>query len=280
MRHTQRSQFSQHSPRSAPKRSRTAVQTPFMLAHLSAAILIGLGLLPTHAALAQAPSAVLPTGMAVAAGAASSSITSPGAMNITTGADRTVLNWGSFSIGAGNSVSIQQPQASSQVLNRVLGQDPSAIFGSLQSNGGVWLLNPNGVLFGQGARIDVGGLVASTLHMDTQDFLAGRYSLRADPAAPAGASVVNQGAIRTSFGGKVYLVGADVNNNGQIDAPGGQAALLAAREVDLVDSGTPYLTLRVPAGQVTQSGRIDAQNIDIHGSVVNQQGLLNATALT
>ena len=74
-----------------------------------------------------------------------------------------ILNWQSFSIAAGNKVYFDQVNAASKVLNRVTGNDPSLIFGSLASNGQVWLLNPNGVLFGQGARVDVASLVTSTL---------------------------------------------------------------------------------------------------------------------
>ena len=85
-------------------------------------------------------------------------------MTVTNSAN-SILNWQSFSIGADNGVHFAQPDAASKVLNRVVGNDPSAILGSLSSNGGVWLLNPNGVLFGQGARVDVGGLVTSTLRL-------------------------------------------------------------------------------------------------------------------
>ena len=85
-------------------------------------------------------------------------------------------------------VRFAQPGASSIVLNRVVGQDPSQIFGSLSSNGQVFLLNPNGILFGAGAQVSVGGRVASTLNMSDQDFMAGRHTLTrgAGPVAAAG----------------------------------------------------------------------------------------------
>ena len=84
-----------------------------------------------------------------------------------------VINWQSFSIGASEITKFQQQSASSAVLNRVVGADPSSILGQLQSNGKVFLINPNGIVFGQGARIDVAGLVASTAHISTADFAAG-----------------------------------------------------------------------------------------------------------
>ena len=50
------------------------------------------------------------------------------------------------------------------------------ILGNLSANGQVFLLNPNGVLFGAGAHVDVGGIVASTLGLSDGDFVAGRYT--------------------------------------------------------------------------------------------------------
>jgi filamentous hemagglutinin family protein len=75
----------------------------------------------------------------------------------------TAINWNSFSIGAGNTVTFVQPNRNSIALNRVVGGDASVIMGNLNSNGQVFLINPNGVLFGRGAQVSVGGLVASTL---------------------------------------------------------------------------------------------------------------------
>ena len=81
-------------------------------------------------------------------------------LNITN-SPNAIINWGSFSIGVNELTRFIQPSALSAVLNRVTGQDPSAILGALQSNGRVFLLNPNGIVFGAGSRINVAGLVAS-----------------------------------------------------------------------------------------------------------------------
>ena len=86
----------------------------------------------------------------------------------------------------GNSVDFVQPNSSSVALNRVLGADPSAILGNLTANGQVFLVNPNGVLFGQDAQVNVGGLVASTLGLSDADFMAGHYSFSGTSGAARG----------------------------------------------------------------------------------------------
>ena len=90
-------------------------------------------------------------------------------MTIRQATDQAILNWQTFNIGASASVNFIQPSASSIALNRVLGSDPSAIYGQLTANGQVFLVNPSGVLFGPGARVDVAGLVASTLAIRDAD---------------------------------------------------------------------------------------------------------------
>ena len=96
---------------------------------------------------------------------------------------RTIIRWDSFDIDAGNEVDFEgiytcpcggtpPPLA---VLNRVTGTDSSDILGKLTSepNIEVFLINPNGILFGSQARVDVGSFVASTLGITDSDFLLG-----------------------------------------------------------------------------------------------------------
>jgi filamentous hemagglutinin family protein len=237
-----------------------------------------LAFLLAAALLPQAQGQTLPGGLNVAAGQATVQVNG-GQMTVTNSANA-ILNWQSFSIGAGNGVHFVQPSAASQVLNRVTGNDPSAILGSLSSNGRVWLLNPNGVLFGQGARVDVAGLVVSTLNLSNQDWLAGRYAFGS--SGPA-AGVVNEGQLRTSLGGRVALLGGTVENRGLIETPGGQVVLAAGQSVELLDTGAPHLSVKVtaPQGEALNLGTLAAAGgrIDIHAAAVNQQGIVRADSL-
>lgn len=262
-----------HSPRSR-EHTATASHRGFARNPLAAAVAAALVALPGSAW------AQLPTGAAVVSGTAGIA-TSGGNMTITN-SPNAILNWNSFSIGVQNGVSFQQANAASQVLNRVVGNDPSSILGSLSSNGGVWLVNPHGVLFGPNARIDVGGLVASTLGISNDDFLSGRYKF--DSAGPLGGQVLNQGAINTSFGGRVWLMGDSVRNEGLVQTPGGSIVLAAGKSIELVDSGMPNVTVRVtaPENEALNLGSLIAGasgSIDLHGGIVNQQGIVRADSV-
>ena len=206
------------------------------------------------AALAQ----TLPTGGTITQG--SGSIAVNGATTLVQqNSPRMVADWQSFSIGAGGTVRFVQPSTASVALNRVLGSDPSLIFGNLTANGHVFLTNPNGVLFAPGAQVDVGSLVATSLNADVSQFMAGQ--LRLSGGAGAGA-VRNEGRISVAPGGFVVLAAPQVANAGSIVAPGGTAALAAGSAVEVDPMGSGLLSIRVPASAVnaklTQSGSIVA----------------------
>jgi filamentous hemagglutinin family protein len=129
-----------------------------------------------------------PTGASVAAGQAT--IQQNGSTLTITNTPGTIINWQSFNINRGELTKFVQQNAQSQVLNRVTGVDPSQILGQLQSNGRVLLINPNGVLFGKGAQVDVAGLIVSTLQLKDADFLAGKLKFNDTPGA---GSIKNEG---------------------------------------------------------------------------------------
>ena len=131
-----------------------------------------------------------PTGGTVAAGSAT--INQNGALTtINQASQKAIINWNSFGIAKGETVRFNQPGASSMALNRVTGNNASAIYGTLSANGQVFLVNPNGVLFAKGAQVNVGGLAASTLGISDTNFLNGNYHFSGDSAK----SVVNQGEL-------------------------------------------------------------------------------------
>ena len=169
--------------------------------------------------------------------------------------DRAIINWNGFSIDVHELVRFIQPNQLSVILNRVVGTDPSVILGQLQANGRVFLINPNGVVFGPTAQVDVGGLMATTLNLSNEDFLAGRYHLTQDPNH-ALASVVNQGELRVSDGGFLLLVAPLVDNQGVIVARAGQVGLVGSSEATLNFDGQGLVEIRVPQTQVSNPGTV------------------------
>ncbi|MBX3665267.1 MAG: filamentous hemagglutinin N-terminal domain-containing protein [Burkholderiales bacterium] len=218
-----------------------------------------------------------PTSPTVVHGAAQ--ITSPAAniLNITTATPQTIINWGGFSINAGELTRFLQPSAVSAVLNRVTGGDPSQILGALQSNGRVFLVNPSGIVFGAGAQVDVAGLVATSLNLSNADFLANRLTFI---EAPGAASVINNGHITTPQGGQVYLVGPAVANNGIITSPQGEVVLAAGNSVELVNPGTPNLRVEITAtdNEAQNLGQIIAGSgrVGIYAGLINHAGMIRA----
>ncbi len=253
--------------------------------------------------LAPTLAAALPTDGQVAAGQATIQQTNSTTLTIQQATDKAILNWNSFSIAANEAVHFVQPSISAIALNRVIGVDPSVILGQLQSNGRIFLINPNGILFGAGAQINVGGLLATTLQIRDDDFMAGRYLFAQDPLKSL-TSVVNQGTIQVSDHGFVVLAAPGVSNEGMIVANLGTAVLASGKTVTVDLMGDGLINYAIsgkildqvtgPDGTplssaVSNSGTIQADgghvilaakaSGDIFSSVVNQSGVIRARSL-
>ena len=201
--------------------TRVAPRTPGLVV---GALAIASLLLQPYTVLAQQPS-----GATVAAGTAT--FATNGNTFTVTNTPNTIINWQSFSIGAGKTTRFEQLSPSSTVMNRVVEANPSVILGSLTSNGNVFLVNPNGILFGAGSRVDVGGLVASTLSLSDANFLASNFRFTA--VGSPGALTVD-GGIHTG-NGFVALVAPQINVTGAILT--GSAAFGAGAPVEITLTG-------------------------------------------
>lgn len=163
----------------------TNMHARWQLSALTLAIHLGFGSSSSWAA------GALPQGATVVNGQVGISQTNPNSLQIQASAG-SIVNWQQFSIGSGNQVRIALPSSSSSMLNRVVGVDSSQLLGSLQSNGRIFLINPNGIVVGSGARIDASSFIASTLDMADGDFLAGKLRFMATSGAGA---IRNDGVI-------------------------------------------------------------------------------------
>ena len=242
--------------------------------------------LAAQAASAATPSpGTLPRNGSIAAGTAT--LTQNGnTLDVTQSSQKLVINWGSFDIGSGASVNFDQPGKNAIALNRVNSGTPSQIDGALTANGNVWVLNSAGVVFGGTAQVNVGGLVASSLGLSDNDFLAGNYTFANGGAAGA---VRNAGSINAA-GGVVALIAPVVSNSGSIAA--GTVAMAAGDKVTLDFGGDGLLGYTIDSATlgalVDNDGRISGNTVSLSArsagkavaNVVNNDGVIEATGLS
>jgi filamentous hemagglutinin family protein len=221
---------------------------------------------------------VLPQGGSVAAGAASIGAPANNHLTITQSSQNAVVNWNSFSIGSSNTVTFNQPNSSSAILNRVTGGTPSTIAGTLQANGQVYLVNPNGIAITPSGTVNVGGgFVASTLGISNDDFMAGKRTFTGNGSS---AAVSNAGTINVGRGGFVALLGGTVSNEGRINVPLGKVGLGSGESITLDLAGDGFMQVAVPTAATTNgrkalvdvSGRISAAggSIELKAATVKQ----------
>lgn len=186
-----------------------------------------------------------PQGGAVVAGKAT--IEQNNGLVVNQQSKRAIIDWDSFSIGKGENVTFVQPSAKAAILNRVTGGDRSDILGSLTANGQVVLVNPNGIVFGESAKVDAAALIAAVANISNRDFMNGDDPLRFREPGPPASFVLNQGEITvgsevtgpdgTSFkeGGLAAFVAPWVANSGIINARLGVVTLASGNRftVDL-----------------------------------------------
>ena len=217
-----------------------------------------------------------------------------------------ILNWQSFNISADGTVQFVQPTVNSVALNEIFDASPTQIFGALSANGRVFLINQNGIVFGQGAQVNVGGLIASTLNISPDAISTNGSSLnlslltpytKDEPAFNAftdanGNSLsqditVQQGAtIEAADGGQIYMFGRNVTNLGTIHTPDGQTILAGGSNVYLATSGTSDLVgmlVEVQGSGMVTNGLASNSNVsspqELVGQIVAEHGNISLAAL-
>ena len=244
-----------------------------------------------------------PTGMTVASGTATASLNGPtmngahppgapfasgmvtapqnGPQLTITASQNAFLNWQTFNIAAGETTIFQQPSAQSIVWNQVNDPNPSQIFGSLQANGIVVLMNSSGFYFGPNSYIKTGGLIVSTANCAPVQNSGGAWEFNGPPPA---ASIINYGKINVTDGGPAFLIAQNVANFGEITAPGGNICIAAGQDVlvsERPDGRGLSMKVNLPAGAVDNEGRLvaDAGTISVNAQTVNQDGIVQANSV-
>lgn len=183
-----------------------------------------------------------PAGGVVSAGSAA--ISSAGdTLTVTQNSARAVIDWQSFNIDANETTNFVQPSASAMALNRIGGQDPSRIMGALNANGKIYLVNPNGLIFGQDAKVNVGSLLATTANIRNDDFMAGNMNFSQPGRAEA--FISNAGEITARDAGLVGLVAPSVLNSGTITARLGRVHLASGDTLTMDMYGDSLINVAV-----------------------------------
>jgi len=186
-----------------------------------------------------------------------------GSMLIETG-QRAILEWPEFSIESDQSVTFNQQDATSWVLNRVTGPLPSTLNGSLTSNGHVVLVNPQGVMVGETGVIESRGFIASTADIPNSSLLSGGTL---EFTGDSKRAVVNLGKI-TAHQGDVFLIARRVENNGTIQAPEGVVGLASGSKVLISPDGGGRVMIcpSQDEGSVENCGFIKALTVELRSS--------------
>jgi len=216
--------------------------------------------------------------------------------NINQQSHRMVIDWQSFNVAANEQVNFHQPGSSSSVLNRIFDQSPSQIFGQINANGRVLLVNANGMYFGESAAVNVGSLIASGHLVNANEFMSGMLRFHAEnPGA-----VINRGLIHAANGGSVGLFGGAVENSGVIIANLGSIELAAGRAATVDFDGDGLLhfsiseellenvtgadsavhntgTLQANRGVIALTGHTAR---DVFSQVVNNEGIIEARGMS
>jgi filamentous hemagglutinin family protein len=183
-----------------------------------------------------------------------------------TASDRSIINYSSFDIARPETVQFIQPSTSASVLNRILSANPTSINGTLLANGRVFFVNPAGVYIGAGATINVNQLVASGLNISNSDFINGRYDF-----VGGDGSVINSGDITAE---RVYLIGKQVANSGNISCPAGYVVMASGDRVFLGEPGSDIVleidgpSLPESTDPVEGSGVLNEGTVEVAGGII------------
>ena len=231
-------------------------------------------------------------------------------------AQQALLNWETFNVGKNTTLTFDQSAAGSSAsqwiaFNKVHDalQNPTQILGTIKAQGQVYVINRNGVIFGGSSQVNTGALTVSALPIN-DDLVANGLLNNASQAflfnglgqGKIGDITVQAGAqIKTSVsvdgnGGRIFLAGANVTNNGTLTSPAGQVILAAGLQVGVVAHNTadpslrgldayvgavvdPASSLSPYAGTVTNNGLIEIVRGSalITGKTITHNGAIDST---
>jgi filamentous hemagglutinin family protein len=220
-----------------------------------------------------------PSGAEIIHGQVSIDTSTSGVTTITNSPDA-IIQWQNFNISHNELTQFIQQNNQSAVLNRIIGENPSEILGQLFSNGKVFLINPNGIVFGTDSTVDTQGLIASSLNLSNRDFLGGNYHFMAGPST---GNIVNEGIIRAGKDGNVILIAPNIENGGIIQSKGGSITLAAGQALTITNLDNPNIRYQVqaPENGVLNIGQLltEGGTVNLFAGAIKHSGDINADSI-
>lgn len=225
----------------------------------SCKIMLILGsLLACSTASAAPASNALPTGESVVFGNASFDRSLVDQLTIKQTSTKLISNWDNFNIGSAATVNFVQPTINSRALNRVTGSAPTEIFGKLNANGQVFLVNPAGITFGRGSQVQTGTLLASVLDITNRNFINNDLIFERGTAR---GQVNNQGTLLAKEG-NVTLLGPTVQNSGNIESSKGNIFLANGDKLAVFDHNIALQKASSMISLIRSTGNLTATRVE------------------
>ncbi len=205
-----------------------------------------------------------------------------GLMIVQAGSDKSIVNWEKFSIALGEEVRFHLPSKTSAILNRVTGGSPSILQGLLQSNGKVYLINPQGIVLSKEGVIDTAGFLASTLDLTDKQFLEDNFLFEGSSTE----GIAIHGKVISSDGDAVFI-GYTIEKTGSVQTPHGITAIGVGQRIVVHPAGEERITIiptdspRAEMG-LAHAGSIEAHQIElkadgnVYSLAINDAGLIQA----
>jgi len=202
-------------------------------------------------------------------------------LTIKQNSEKAIIHWDDFSIAKDEIAKFIQPSASSAVLNRVTSSMPSQIYGTLQSNGSIFLINQNGILIGPKGQIKTAGFLVSTLDVANEEFLDGKsLTFKSDSTC----EIIHKGSIASSD--DVFFISRKITDEGNTYSSDGKAYLLAGEEIVLIKENEKTAVKISGIGSIDQKGKIEAISCDLQANggdifslAINQEGVIQANTI-
>ena len=223
----------------------------------------------------------MPTGGSVVSGNVSINSQNADHMIINQTSNKSIINWQGFSIHEKGRVDFNMPGSQSMSLNRVNGSTPSNIAGKLNSNGKVFLVNPNGVFITPTGTVKTSSFTASSLDINNQDFLNGNLTFKQNNKNKG---VSNSGRITIGDDGQASLIGSNVRNSGVISARLGRINLGAGEKITLNLEGDGLMAIVLPVEKLDTIKDVNGNTIKSlitnNGKLLAEGGTIQLSAQT